>query len=78
MQYLLDRFIDYLMAEKNASGYTVRNYTRDIGGFFEFLEWRKITALDEVDKREVRDYTAVLMGNGLARSSIARKLSALR
>lgn len=78
MKELLDQFIDYLKAEKNASDYTVRNYTRDIGGFFEFLEWRKITALDEVDKREVRDYTAVLMGKGLARSSIARKLSALR
>ena len=78
MKELLDRFIDYLRAEKNASDYTVRNYSRDIGGFFEFLEWRKVTALDEVDKREVRDYTAVLMGEGLARSSIARKLSALR
>ena len=78
MKELLDRFMDYLRAEKNASDYTVRNYSRDIGGFFEFLEWRKVTALDEVDKREVRDYTAVLMGEGLARSSIARKLSALR
>ena len=78
MKEMLDRFVDYLRAEKNASSYTVRNYTRDISAFFDFLDWRKVATLEEVDKREIRDYTGVLMGQGLARSSVARKLSAIR
>lgn len=87
MEELFDRFADYLRAERNASGYTVRNYANDITGnyargagkgFFQFLESRGITALGDVDRHLIRDYIAWLMDRGVAKHSIGRKLSAIR
>ncbi|MBI2860938.1 MAG: tyrosine recombinase XerC [Chloroflexi bacterium] len=87
MQEVLEKYIDYLRAERNFSPYTVRNYTSDLlgnrfrgveKGFFQFLVARGITTLREVDRRVLRDFSGWLMGQGVARSSIARKLSAVR
>jgi integrase/recombinase XerC len=71
-------FIDYLRVERNASRYTVRNYEADLLGFFSFLRGEKIESLDDVDKNTLRDYLWELMERGFARTSIARKLSAVR
>ncbi len=84
MQGVFDRYLDYLMAERNASRYTVRNYTSDLvggqskRGFFQFLGQRGIEALDEVDSGVMREYIAWLMERGVVKRSIARKLSAIR
>ena len=78
MPETLDRFVDYLKAERNASPYTVRNYTADLLGFFRFLTEHNIGSLAEVDKGTLRDYLRVLTEQRFARSSIARKLSAVR
>jgi len=71
-------FVKYLEVERNASGYTVRNYRADLLGFFSFLSEQGISSLNEVDKNMLRDYLWRLMRDGFARSSIARKLSAVR
>ena len=34
MQEIFNKYINYLEAERNASPYTVRNYTTDLLGFF--------------------------------------------
>lgn len=84
MQEVFNRYINYLEAEKNASPYTVRNYTTDllgsknIKGFFAFLEEKGVTSLDKADRRLMRDYMAYLMEQGVVKASIARKLSAIR
>jgi len=84
MQRLFDRYIAHLKAERNASPYTVRNYTTDITGskkvkgFFTFLMEKGITSLDRVDRSALRDYMAYLMAQGICKRSIARKLSAIR
>ena len=87
MQQALDRYTTYLKAEKNASDYTVRNYLHDLlggrkpgaeNGFFQFLRQKKITTLADVDRQVIRDYNAWLMENDIARSSIARRQSAIR
>ncbi len=87
MQEALNRYVDYLEAERGLSPYTVRNYTMDLignyargseKGFFQFLRVRQINSLDEVDKQVLRDYMAWLMEQGVAKHSIARKLSAIR
>jgi len=76
--------MNYLEVERNASPYTVRNYTTDllgsknIKGFFTFLMERGIKLLSEVDRSILRDYLAYLMEQGLVKASIARKLSAIR
>jgi integrase/recombinase XerC len=78
MQEVFGRYIDYLEAEKNVSAYTVRNYTRDLLEFFTFVSESGIDTLKKVDKRTLRAYLAELMRKSYAKSSIARKLSAIR
>jgi len=84
MQEVFNKYINYLEAERNASAYTVRNYTTDllgskkINGFFTFLKEKGLKSLDEVDRSTLRDYLTYLMEQGIAKASIARKLSAIR
>ncbi|MEK7354402.1 MAG: tyrosine recombinase XerC [Chloroflexota bacterium] len=84
MQEVFNRYINYLTAEKNASPYTVRNYTSDIlgskniKGFFTYLGEKGITSLDKADRHLMRDYMGYLMEQGLVKASIARRLSAIR
>ncbi len=60
------------------SSYTVRNYTADLVDFFDFLRERSIGSLRDVDRLILRDYLAYLLKRGMAKASIARKLSAIR
>jgi len=87
MQEIFNRYINYLKAERNASPYTIRNYTNDLlgnrlrgseKGFFQFLRLKQIGSLKEVDKHTLREYISWLMEQGIVKASIARKLSAIR
>ena len=78
MKRLLDNYIHHLEAERLASRYTVRNYTADLLGFFQFLGSTNIGSLDEIDKHALRNYLSHLMAQGYVKASIARKLSAIR
>ncbi len=87
MQEIYDNYVNYLRVEKNASPYTIRNYTSDLlgnyvkgeeKGFFQFLKLKRISSLRHVDKDTLRDYVAWLIAQNVAKRSIARKLSAIR
>jgi integrase/recombinase XerC len=78
MQEIFNKYINYLTAERNASPYTVRNYTHDLLDFFGYLKGREITSLNEVDKQVLRGYLSRLVKDGFAKVSISRKLSAIR
>jgi site-specific recombinase XerD len=87
MREVFERYLSYLKAEQNASRYTLRNYSNDLWGtfkrgpgtgFFQFLVSANISDLRNVDKQTVRDYLAWLMKHRTQKSSISRKLSAIR
>lgn len=78
MQHIFAKYVNYLEAEKHASDYTVRNYATDMRAFLGFLKDKGLETLDEVDRAVVRDWLVSLMEGGAARSSIARRLSAVR
>jgi integrase/recombinase XerC len=78
MQEVFTKYISYLDAERNASQYTVRNYTHDLLDFFSYLKSKKISSLNEVNRQVLRDYLSHLMKEGFAKVSISRKLSAIR
>ena len=78
MQQVFNKYINYLEVERNASPYTVRNYTTDLLGFFQFLRDSDIDSLKEVDRHTLRDYLSHLIEKGFVKASIARKLSAIR
>ena len=78
MQDIFNNYIAYLQAERNASVYTVRNYTNDLLEFFGFLSTKGVDSLNKVDRHTLRAYLSYLMQQGIAKASIARKLSAIR
>jgi len=75
-------FFRYLVIEKNASPHTLSNYKRDLLQFYAFLEKTfgkdKVPLFGDLSHVIVRQYMGNLQEKGLAKSSIARKLAALR
>ena len=53
-------------------------YRRDLVAFATWAEENSLLAIEDVDRRSVRRYLAVLDGHGYARRTIARKMSSLR
>jgi tyrosine recombinase XerC len=87
MREVFNRYLDYLKAERNASAYTLRNYKTDLmgtfkrgqgKGFFQFLKLKKIGDFREVNRQTIRDYLSWLMEKDIDKSSLSRKLSAIR
>ncbi|MDP2919609.1 MAG: tyrosine recombinase XerC [Dehalococcoidia bacterium] len=87
MQTIIDRYVNYLRAGRNASPHTVSTYINALvgnkirgkeKGFFQFLFARKINSFEAVNRQTLRDYMYYLMQTGAAKSSIANKLSAIR
>ena len=78
MQEVFNKYVNYLGTERNASPYTVRNYTHDLLDFFGYLKSREVTSLNEVNKQILRGYLSQLVKGGFAKVSISRKLSAIR
>jgi integrase/recombinase XerD len=70
-------FLDMLTAERGAAAKTIEAYTRDLSEFLAFLRTKRKTALDATAD-SVRAYLAQLSRKGLAATSRARKLSAIR
>ena len=71
-------FLQYLAVERGASGHTLRSYQTDLRQFTEFLSSQAIEGLERVDGRAIRIYLARLHQAKLSRTSIARKLAAIR
>ena len=74
---VLNKFLDYIMKQKNYSINTSKNYKIDILEFKEYLNKEKICYLD-VDYDFIKGYLMELYDKKLSRNSVARKLSSLR
>jgi integrase/recombinase XerC len=74
------RFLDYLKYERNASPKTIFNYGMDLEQFHKFVTPPDLPtpSLSEIDHRLIREYLGFLYDRKLEKSSVARKLSALR
>ncbi len=77
MDEQLERFIIYLDVEKNASPLTLQSYRQDITQFLS-LVFAGEGPVREATHHMLRRYLAWLKENDYARSSAARKLSAVR
>ena len=80
MQATIEQFVNYLRYERNASPYTLAKYRCDIEQFRDFLTPPGETTmpLTRVDHQVIREFVSWLYDRKLQRSSIARKLAALR
>ncbi|MET0840763.1 MAG: site-specific tyrosine recombinase XerD [Methyloceanibacter sp.] len=70
-------FLDMLTAERGAAAHTVEAYTRDLADFLAFLAAKGKNA-KTATADHIRAYLAGLARKGLAPTSRARKLSAIR
>jgi len=76
----LRKYLQYLQSVKNSSPHTILNYRKDLEQFLAYLSppGARPPALTGVAHPMIREFVAHLHDHGLAKSSIARKLAALR
>lgn len=74
----LRHFLTYLEAQRNVSPHTLSAYRRDITKFLDYLHKAGYQSLREIDHLFLRKYLAYLDTLNFSRTTIARKLSALR
>jgi integrase/recombinase XerC len=83
MKDALEEFLEHLRLNENASIHTVRAYDSDLGQFLSFLAARagkrrgELTASD-LTHLGIREFLGDLHKRGNTRSSVARKLAAIR
>lgn len=80
MDQAIAKYLEYLRTVRNSSPHTVSNYGKDLRQFLTFLTPPRATppALRAVNHGMIREFIAHLHDHGLEKSSIARKLAALR
>lgn len=77
-RFRMEPFRDFLEYERGLSTRTVKAYLRDCCGFARFVISRELIGPEDADLALLRDFVAQLTGEGLASSTVARKISALR
>lgn len=81
MDELLERYINYLRYERNASPHTIRNYHSDLVQFRDFLKGGDADAkvdVAAVTTQQIRGFLSILYEREKKKSSIGRKLAAVR
>ena len=85
MEQLLAQFFDHLRYERNVSEHTLRNYRSDLSQFLDYLGpadrrsgKRNVPAIHEIDHITIREWLSTLHSAQKKKSSVARKLAALR
>ena len=74
----VEDFLRYLTVARGASDHTVRSYRSDLADCAAFGQAHGTESLASADARLLRAYLAHLHERGLARTSVARRLAALR
>lgn len=74
----LKLFLEFIQLEKNYSPHTVKEYETDLTHFLTFLQNESVARFDEVDYVHARLYATLLYDAKLARTTISRKISAIR
>jgi len=80
MKEAVAKYLQYLRSVRNSSPHTVSNYGKDLEQFLSYLSppGTPPPTLASIRHPVIREFIAHLHDQGLAKSSIARKLAALR
>ena len=80
MKLTIQKYLEYLRSVRNASPHTLVNYGNDLEQFLAYLTPPEAEApqLRQVTHHLIREFVGHLHESGLEKSSIARKLAALR
>jgi integrase/recombinase XerC len=74
----IDEFMLYIRSLKGRSDNTVVNYAVDLAQFAEYLDVMGLNSPSDLNMGALRGFLRELSGYGLERTTVARKLSALR
>ncbi len=74
---MIEAFLDSLLSQRGCSARTVDSYRSDLEDFSAWLSSCE-TSIEDVDHRSVRSYLGDMAERGYARTSINRRLSAIR
>src|SRR6202045_3226519 len=80
MKHAIEKYLQYLQSVRNSSPHTILNYGNDLGQFVAYLSppGEQPPALPKITHLIIREFVGHLHEQGLEKSSIARKLAALR
>jgi integrase/recombinase XerC len=80
MKQAIESYLEYLVSVKNSSPHTISNYGKDLSQFVVFLTppGMSLPTLRAINHGIIREFIAHLHEQGLKKSSVARKLAALR
>jgi integrase/recombinase XerC len=80
MKKSAEKYLQYLSSVKNSSPHTILNYGKDLSQFLEYLSppGAQPPPQKDITHNNIREFVAHLHDQGLEKSSIARKLAALR
>lgn len=83
MKVLIEKYLKYLSVERNASEHTIISYRNDLETFLKFTADVEQISTDAVDlssisRLSIRLWLGDLSEQGMAKSTIARKVAALR
>jgi integrase/recombinase XerC len=80
MKPQVNQFLNYLRSVRNASPHTLRSYENDLGQFVSFLTPPDVETppIQDVTHLLIREFVSHLHDQKLEKSSIARKLAAIR
>src|SRR5712675_1159933 len=80
MKQAIGKYLQYLQSVRNSSPHTILNYGKDLEQFLAYLTppASRPPALTGITHSMIREFVAHLHDHGLQKSSIARKLAALR
>src|SRR5712692_8019409 len=80
MKEAIAKYLEYLRSVRNSSPHTISNYGTDLEQFLAYLTppGTRLPALRAVSHSMIREFVGHLHNHGLEKSSIARKLAALR
>jgi integrase/recombinase XerC len=80
MKQAVEKYLQYMSSVKNSSPHTILNYGKDLSQFQEYLAppGMQPPGLTEITHTIIREFVGHLHDQGLEKSSIARKLAALR
>ena len=80
----IEKYLNYLRYQRNASPHTLRNYASDLQQFLSYLtsspegEKRPAPDLDQIDNLTIREFLGTLYQKNNRKSSVARKLATVR
>ncbi len=75
---ILIRMLAELSGISRASQNTIDAYTRDLNEFISFCNSKEINIIDKITDKTIRHFIIQLSESGVAKSTISRKLSAIR